>query len=360
MNRRALLVGVLLAAILLVTILLTGRPPGDEAGAEGTLALRRFLRAMDLKVTDAPEPSAHGTFLLLNDFRDQWQADRILSWVERGGVLVLADPVSKIAERLSIDSSVGAPRDYASVVTRPPGCVTSETAGVTRIAARGADFRLNSTRPDAVSCFGSDAGSYLIETAHGDGKAIVVGGDSLFTNQLFRRERNALFAYQLLSTKQPVVLGAPFASESKLPRGTWSMVPTPAKLVVAQLILALIAFAFVRGRRLGRPIREEAISPIAAGELVGASADLMRQARAASYAIGLVRQGALTRIARKLGISRQADVQTVAKLSGRTPSDVMRITDALTKHPRQLDDEQFLDLVRRLEEETRSLEGSSR
>lgn len=360
MNRRSMIVPGLLAVLLLTTVILTGRPPRDDAAPEGTLALRRFLKAMDLKVEEGQNPPARGTFFLLNDFRSGREIDRLLTWVQGGGVLVLADPISRLAQRLGVKVASGAPRDFASVVTVTPGCATAETAGVTAIAARGADFRLNTESADAVRCFDSEAGSFLIEIKHGGGKVVVVGGGSLFTNDLLRHEHNAILAYQLLSSEDLVVFGSPAAADSRLPRGFWSVVPTGAKLVLAQLILALIAFAFVRGRRLGRPIPEEAISPIPAGELVGASADLMRQARTTTYAAGLIREGAIRRVAKRLGISRQTDAATVAKLAATNPEQAARLKEVFGKEVHTLSDDQFLEFIRRVEEETRALEGSAR
>jgi hypothetical protein len=362
MNRRAVIVLGALALLLVTTVILTGRPPRNDAAPEGTLALRRFLKAMDLKVEDGQNPPSRGTFFLLNDFRSGRETDRLLSWVQRGGVLVLADPLSRLAQRMGVKVATGAPRDFASVVTVPPGCVTAETPGVTAIAARGADFRLNAERADAVHCFDSAAGSYLVEIKHGGGKLVVVGGRSLFTNELLRHEHNAVLAYQLLSSDDDhVVFGSPVAADSRLPRGFWSVVPTPAKLVIAQLVLALIAFAFVRGRRLGRPVPEEPISPIPAGELVGASADLMRQARTTTYAAGLVREGAIRRVARRLGISRQTDAATIAKLAAKNPDQAARLNQMFNSDVvRALSDEEFLEFIRSIEEETRAMEGSAR
>ena len=360
MNRKSAVVVGLLAVLLVTTVILTGRPPRNDAAPGGTLALRRFLEAMDLKVEDGQNPPARGTFLLLNDFRSGREIDGLLTWVQRGGVLVLADPISRLAQRMRIKVASGAPRDFASIVTVTPGCATAETAGVAAIAAPGADLRLNTDSPGAVRCFNSEAGSFLIEIKHGAGKVVVVGGRSLFTNELLRHEHNAVLAYQLLSSDDLVVFGTPMAADSRLPRGFWSVVPTGAKLVVAQLVLALIAFAFARGRRLGRPIPEVPISPIPAGELVGASADLMRQARTTTYAAGLIREGAIRRVAKRLGISRQTDAATVAKLASKGPEQAARLNEMFGKDVRALSDDQFLEFIRRVEEETRELEGSAR
>src|SRR5437773_9485338 len=90
-----------LAVIALVVAFLLLRPGGPgpplarsrEPG--GTLALRRFLAARDLAVSDAPAPPpGGGTFVLLADLRTYQQDSAILRWVDGGGRLVLADPQS--------------------------------------------------------------------------------------------------------------------------------------------------------------------------------------------------------------------------------------------------------------------------
>ena len=59
----------------------------------------------------------------------------------------------------------------------------------------------------------------------------------------------------------------------------WAALPERAKAMIAAIVVAAVAFAAVRGRRLGRPVIEEPIAPIPASELVRATSRLYRRAR---------------------------------------------------------------------------------
>ena len=343
-----------LLAIVIVTAYLTGRPPRDDAGPDGTLALRRFLDRMGFEVIEAVDPPREGTFFLLADFRSGGEARRLIDWARRGGKLVVASPYTRIAQRLSIEAVPGSAGTYTSTFEQSPGCITPETSGVSRVAARGSDFNMRSFSPQAVSCFSREGRSYAMRVSVGQGDVIVLGGSSALINANLGRPDNAVFAHQLLVSDGPVVFGAPLASGTA-PRGVWATVPRPAKFVVIQLLIALLIFALVRGRRLGRPVPEEPMSPIPAGELVTATADLLRQARTVPFTTRLLQRRASRRLAKRIGASPEIDSATLSRMTGRNAQDSDRLRRLLEATAPETD-EGLVELARELEEEVRRLE----
>src|SRR5439155_2843812 len=113
MTGRRILVWVALIGLLAIFLFVLrpgapGPPLAGSRGPGGTLALRRFLAARGLTVSDAANPPpGGGTFVLLADLRTYEQDSAILQWVDQGGRLVLADPLSELAFRLLVGSRGG-------------------------------------------------------------------------------------------------------------------------------------------------------------------------------------------------------------------------------------------------------------
>jgi hypothetical protein len=144
-----------------------------------------------------------------------------------------------------------------------------------------------------------------------------------------------------------------------------------ARIVLVQLLLALVVFALVRGRRLGKPTMENIPSPVPSGELVHAVARLYRSARARGSAGDALRRGARRRLRARLGLGpeppatwpdgspRTGDIDeglssTVAHLTG-TPPDRVRWQ---LFGPGPATEEELIALGRELEELRQRVEGS--
>jgi hypothetical protein len=347
MSRRAVLLSVV--AVVFLAVLFTLMPRGE--GAEATLALRRFLANTGLRVLDADvPPRGGGSFVLLRDLRDQDDAGDLLRWARRGGRLVVADPSSKI---LSLSGTTQAnPVALMGHETLEPSCMTEEVVGVAQIVVTASDWML---APDDsfVSCFPSGDGSFVVVREYGQGKLVFVGGSSTFTNELLRSRDNALMARRLVGSGPEVVFGPPFPRSAGGPSGgLWTLVPSRAKVLIIGLGLGAVAFALVRGRRLGRPVLEEPLAPIPAGELVRAAARLYRRGRTTQYAGRLMRQATLARIASRLGAaSDPSELPAVAAASGMSPD---RLEEALSG-PDPSSDQELIRLGRLLHEVERRL-----
>ncbi|MGH2687244.1 MAG: DUF4350 domain-containing protein, partial [Actinomycetota bacterium] len=237
--------------------------------------------------------------------RDDEQAADVLSWVEGGGRLVLADPYAATAAAAGVEPLRSAGRSVLA-----PGCVAHEAAGVDRLTVSPTDIAL-SLPPEGVGCFPAGQGPFLGVVPHGQGTVVVLGGASPLTNELLLRTGNARLALRVLAPVDgcpggtpvcgPVVFGPPVPAGFGEALGLWTSLPARAKVVAAGLGLALVVFTVARGRRLGRPVLEEPLTVIPAGQLAHAASGLYRNARAAGHAGTLLRDAAAWRIARRLG-----------------------------------------------------------
>jgi hypothetical protein len=362
-----------LAALVVAVAVLSGPASGDDRGPRGTLALRRYLAAMGLTVRSAATPpEGRGVFVLLTDLRDADQAGDLVSWAKGGGTLVVADPGSETAAAAGV-GTVGRVGHYAFGPARlAPGCVSPEVVAVRTLAVDAGDSVLESEAGD-VGCFPLTDGAFEVTVPMGDGKVVVLGGNSPLTNALIGKADNARWAVGVFGAGGPVVFGGALPPGVAGPKGLGGSLPEAARVVLVQIALAAVAFAFVRGRRLGRPTLEEIPSPVPSGALVHAVARLYRSARARAFAADTLRRGMRRRLRSRLGLgpepaggggppggasfpagADEALSSTVARLTGSRPDDVERLLHG----PEPATEEELIALGRELEELRRRVEGS--
>jgi hypothetical protein len=331
-SRRAVVLSIV--AVGLMSVVLVLMPRGESGDA--TLALRRFLADMGLRVSEGGTPPDEGTFVLLQDLRTEQDARSLLRWAGRGGRLVVADPASAIA---ALSGALpAAPVGLAGSETLVPGCVTEEIVGVHGIAARASDWSFAPGGP-FVSCFHAHGGGYLLVREYGEGAVVLIGGRSSLTNELLRSEDNALWALRLVGDGPEVVFGPPLPpTAAGSSGGLWATLPPDAKLMIVGICLAAVAFALIRGRRLGRPVLEEPLAPIPASELVRATGRLYRRGRTPGYAGRLMREATRARIDRRLGTAGEPD-ERAAILAGTTGMSGKDVEEALTGRDPSSDDE---------------------
>jgi hypothetical protein len=345
MSRRGVIVWVVGVLVLLAMMLLAPRAENPE----DTLAVRRYLANMGLDVVDAARPPPPGgTLILLNDLRDGRQARLLLRWAERGGRLVVADPNSVIVTL--VGASPAGAMGLVGVATVAPGCAAPEVAGVERIVVRASDAALRAFHEDFVSCFPVGERAFLLTRPYGAGRVTLLGGMTPLTNELLAEGDNALLAFQVAGPGPDVVFGPPVPVGAR-PRGSaWGLLPDRARVVVIALALAVVGFALVRARRLGRPVLEEPVAPIPASELVRATARMHRRARTAAYCGRLLRGAVAARLSRRLGgAGRPEDLPRILAHAGRVPEE--RVQQILGG-PDPKSDEELIHLGRELEELT--------
>lgn len=350
-----LLVVILLIALIVIAAIISASP--DEPlsirsrGPGGARAFLRLLQEMgvDAREGDAP-PSAAGTFFLFHDLRGAQQADELWHWIEGGGRVVVATPLSALAAGSGI-GTVPLPGQFQAPRIMEPDCALPEAVGVRRINVMAGDLTLRTSSPRSTSCFTTDIGSLLAVSARGRGSLIVLGGPSLFVNSNLHREDNAVLALNIVRTSGPVIFGPPLPPGTQTRGGSfWTALPLAAKIVLIQICAAAVLFALVRARRLGKPVFEDAISPIPASELVRATAELYRGAHATNFAAKLVRSFARRTLTGRLGLPPRADAKTIeealVKAAG-LPED--RVSRVMTDAP-VASDEELMKLGRDLQE----------
>jgi hypothetical protein len=337
-----------LAVGLGVTALIVTAPRSESP--QVTLAVRRYLANMGLQVVDRTQlPPPGGTLILLNDLRDAEQARSLLQWAEDGGRLVVADPSSVILSLAG--ASVAGPIGVVGAVELEPRCLVPEVVGVGRVVARASDLALQPAHDEFVSCFPAGDGAFLLTRRYGDGRVTLLGGLTPFTNEMLTDEDNAVFALQVAGPGPEVVFGPPLPATEPPPQGgPWSLLPDRGRLMVVAAIMAAVALALVRARRLGRPVLEEAVAPIPASELVRATARMHRRARTAAYCGRLLRDSTVGRLSRGLGAAgHPEDVMGLLAHASGVPED--RVREILGGPDAKTDDE-LIHLGRELEELT--------
>jgi hypothetical protein len=340
----------LLTALFIAGIWLTGQPVSDD-----TLALRRFLseNGSDVRASDGP-PSGSGSFVLMSDVRTPPQFAPILRWVEDGGRLIITDPDSPALASLG----VGRGDSLGGIGTVPlaPGCPVREAVGIDEIEADARDLTLHASSPDAVACFVRPGGAYAIFINRGRGRVAIFGGNSFIINELLDHADNATLARRVFGDGA-VVFGSPAPSSGESP-GLWALLPDPAQLVLIEVGIGVVLFAVSRARRLGKPVIEEPIAPIQAGELVRATAGLYRRARATAFSGSLLRRSARERLSPRIGASPEASSEVMAQLvsaSTRLPLDQIEHSIG---GPEPTSDDELLALAADLSVLTRDVEGT--
>jgi hypothetical protein len=349
-RHRALLgVGLLLVALFFVAVVV--RPPATDDGPGGVAALRRLLeiRGVDVSSADAP---GEGTFFLPHDLRTTAQAEPVLSWVRNGGRVVVADPGSAVLRGAGIRQGFDPVAGFVPEQVLRPDCLDPAIVGVDGVVAGALDATYRRP-PDALGCFHRGDGAYLVRRRLGAGEVVAMGGLTPLTNEYLRQEDDVVLAWNLLGgTGETVVFGAPLPAGASAPPGLWGLLPEPARAIALQLVGAAVVFALARGRRLGRPIEEVLPAPIPATELVVATGDLYRRARATSHAAEVLRDRFRVRAGRRFGLGPAPDDAELARaVAGTTGPAEVRLD-------RRIDDERELVVVAGdLERLERQMEG---
>jgi uncharacterized protein DUF4350 len=352
-RRRRIALGVGAVALLLALWSLT---TPDNLGGGPLTVLRRFLSASGLDVRDgADPPSGGGAFFLVIDGRTADEEVPLLSWVNGGGRLVVADPGSELFARFGVTSERAGIFGSTDLL---PSCVRPESDGVGAIRIASTD-RLLTTSVASMSCFSSGGRGFVLFIPHGRGTIVLLGGPSPFSDDLLREADNAVFVRSVLDAEGPVVFGPPLPPTVET-RSFWSLVPTRAKAVVWELVVAGLFFMVARGRRLGRPVPEEPVSPLASSELVTATAGLYRRAGATAFCANLVRGWTGDRLAGRLGIPPDPDrrrlAATIAVASGQDHERVERVLAG----PEPSTDDELVALCRELDSLSHAIEGAQR
>jgi hypothetical protein len=357
--RRALPLVLLAVGVLLIGLLTRdGRGSGEPLDPKSTepLGARALVLLLEefgagVRVTGDLPPEG-GTALLLRDQLGVADTRRLSRWVERGGTLVVADPLSDLAPALARpDANVfsgggGAGADGELVSTA--ACGVPALREVRRLHVPGAaGYRL---RPGDTGCFPAGTGSFVVARDTGDGVVVSLGGGGGLVNSNLDRADNAGLAVALMAPEPGAVVhvlrpSAPGSGQ----RSLVDLVSRRVKDGLWQLLLAFGLFAMWRARRLGRPLEEPQPVEIAGSELVVAVGNLLHQGRRRDAAASMIRSSLRRTLVDRLGLPADTPPEALAQVAAaRTGVEASDVVAALsTTVP--VDDAALVALARSVE-----------
>ncbi|MFJ9390327.1 DUF4350 domain-containing protein [Nocardioides sp. NPDC101246] len=342
-NRPILIVA--LAFMIAVVLAYVATPKGGEAFAaydpespdpDGTRALVQVLEDHGVEVEivrsskslESTEIRRDTTvFVTGTDALGEQTASRLRERTDDAADLILAEPAPYVSAMLGIPYAVSQTSDAVEA-----GCDDPRWEGL-GIQADAV------TAYDTGSCFPHEAGAVLAPTEG----LTVWGAPQVLTNDQILRADNAAVALRLLGRSDHLVWYVPSfddlaPDEAHSPS---SLLPRWIKPALWLLLVAFIAFAIARGRRLGPLAVEPLPVHVRAGETTRSLGRLYRRSGDRTHAAATLRQAARTRLSRRLRLGRdtsaEAVVRAVAQHTGRPDLEVSALlTDAPTENDQDL------------------------
>ncbi|MFF3440503.1 DUF4350 domain-containing protein [Streptosporangium sp. NPDC002721] len=334
--------GVLLVALLVVAVAVTGVLLGGSGGPGRTLdpadtslsggkGLARLLQARGVRVervTSVAEAAAlvgragpAGSTVLVSPTvpLDEDEAERLAD--------LPADLlVAGVRARLDVLAPGVAPVREARARSREPRCglPAAERAG----SAYTGGVVLTAP-PPSIGCYPADGAPTLVSHS-GAGRTVTVVGDGQFmTNLRLAEDGNAALATNLAGGRPTLVWLTPPENGAQAgggKAGLYGLVPAGVKWAVAQLIVAVLLLALWRGRRLGPVVAERLPVVVRAAETVEGRARLYRARRSRDRAAAALRAGFTDRVTPRLGLPAgtgpDALVNAIAERTGQAASHV--------------------------------------
>lgn len=294
-----------------------GRNDGEpldprSTGPLGTRGLVLLLERYGAEVRIGGQPGAtDGVAVLIEDGLNKSETGRLERWVEDGGTLVVADPLSGFAPPLrrptgglfgDDDGGEDAEADDGLLRRR---CRLPALQAVEIIDVEAtAGLRV---RPGSTGCFPVAGGAFLVARAEGAGTVVALAGAGPLVNSQLDAADNAVLAVSLMSPRrgttvtivEPSLLGGGR-------QGLSDLVSPRVKDALWQLLVAFGLFALWRGRRLGRPVREPQPVQIPGSELVTAVGNLLQVGRRREAAARMLRSDLRRTLSDRLGIPADA------------------------------------------------------
>lgn len=268
---------------------------GAPNGARG---LRLLLAEVGADVSVGADVPTAGDgvdrLVVLVDRLSERQRSEALSWADRGGVLVVADPDSPMLADLA--AVAGAATPSPSGIERADcsiGSLQKLRALSLTVISRGDETIVGGTEdarylhvPELGSgCFGSAREAFVVAAPRGAGLVVGLGENRVFSNVLLSRLDNAPLATALLAPSSGTRVRILRGTGSALPDhlgGDRTLLDLVRPGVWMGIVLGAVAFvvlAAARGIRVGRPVVERPPVPIAAAALVSATGNLLERAR---------------------------------------------------------------------------------
>ena len=371
--RRALPWLVLVVAVLVVTVILViaaeagtasrDRLAADNPSPDGAQAVAEVLRQQGVSVTIATDLRAalgavhdhDDTTVLLFDPDELLDAEQHTRLQAAAADLVLVEPsFSTLADLAPGVNLAGSTTDVLHADCDLPAVRAAGSVAGDRIQLYRADGSSNPT-----ACLRTDDGTALVRLDVDGTRTTVLGAGDALENGQITRAGDAALALRLLGQHRHLVWYLPgladVAAQGDQAQSLADLTPPWVTPLAVLLLLALVAAAVWRGRRLGHVVVENLPVTVRARETMEGRARLYEKANARGHALDALRVGTVDRLAVLLGLPRTASVaDVVAATSAATRRDAGEISRLLVGVEPTGDAElvAFSDALLRLERET--------
>lgn len=226
------------------------------------------------------------------------QLDAVAPMLRPGGIVASTEP------------------DAEAVAPLESGCGLRAAENAKRIQGAGLGYRIAGEQGTITGCFdGGDGLFAVVQVADESGSVTVIGIEAVFRNESVVDAGNAAFALTVLGSQKNLLWYLPSVRDSgqPIPLTLEELTPNWYTPVVLLLLGVAVAIAFWRGRRLGPIVVENLPVTVPSSETMEGRARLYQASNARLHSLDALRIGTIGRIARNLGLSRDSDVDTVAR-----------------------------------------------
>lgn len=379
-RRRALL---LLAGLVLLSGFLAQLAAGEKRSEgfldsrgdspNGALALYRWLDGLGYRVErnrPAGDLAPADVLFLLSPVRspDLRESRALLSWVERGGVLVYhpaaVNPIAQVSGppgtgQEALSQELGLRVEVSGQVEGRPAFpfFTAPPASRFELSGQGVTLRLEEPEWTPLVAPITQRARPAVHAAVrklGAGWVYAVADPAFFTNESIGRADNAALVLNVLARHRPasVVFDEDHRTQLRTPDLLGAMRTEPWGWGVIYASAMTFAFVVWGGRRFGPAVVPEREPARSAGDYVTAFAGLIQRARATEWTQRQLAGLFHRRIARWLGAPAGRSRQELARLyAQRWPDRGERLAESLARlETARLSEKRLLQEVRTLEE----------
>ncbi|MEU8120996.1 DUF4350 domain-containing protein [Spirillospora sp. NPDC049024] len=333
---------------------------------DGSRALAEILRRHGTPVTvarstgDALVAAAPGTVLVVTR-TERLTEDDLARLSSAPADVLLVRPTSFALDALAPQVRRKGPSFDESA---EPGCDLPAATLAGKVAFHESDTYEAS---GSTACYGAGyGGARLVQIRDGVHTVTVLGATAPLTNRRLAEEGDAALAMNLVGAGSSAVWLAPGLPEAGAGAGQRSLgdlLPFGVKLLILELLVAVLLVALWRARRLGPVVAEALPVVVRSAETVEGLSRLYRAGRARDRASDALRSGARERLVPLLGLPRSsaqdpsAAQEIVTAVARRTAYDETYVGAALYG-PEPLDDAGLIALTDVLDDLERQVRES--
>ncbi len=177
-----------------------------------------------------------------------------------------------------------------------------------------------------------------VPASGGSARVAILDASTLFDNAHLAKNGNAALAFALLGNTDHVVWYQPSATDLEVDRAGTLAALTPQWVTPVMLLLIITALvaAVWRGRRFGPLVEERLPVTVRASETMHGRARLTAQAGDSAHAAAALREGAVRRLGKRLGLSRRATHAQIAYALPHEPALTQLLTGPLPANDAEL------------------------